>query len=343
MSVRRIAKLAGLSPAAVSMALHDHPKISSATRRRVRAIARRLSYKPNVKVAELMGQIRSGSAAKITACLGVISFYESERPWAKSLHLGRMYEGMRKRANALGYRLEPFWLRAPGTTPRRLRAILDARAIEGLLCLGSPNIDEDFPPEFDHFAIVTQGLSIRTHLHRVINHAYNETWHALEKVYQAGYRRPGLILGQYEDVRGAHCNLSAYFGWCEKMFGNPAPIPVLRLSRLEEKPLLTWLKLQRPDVVVFVHVYDILEEFSAFLHKHRIQVPQDLGVVVLSQLLKGTNFSGFEENQQLMGEWAVELLMARIMNRDFGIPNSPRIEMVESRWIEGRSLRPQSR
>ena len=41
-----------------------------------------------------------------------------------------------------------------------------------------------------------------------------------------------------------------------------------------------------------------------------------------------------------MGTWAVELLVSRIHNQDFGLPVNPRIEMVESRWIEGRTLRP---
>ena len=39
-----------------------------------------------------------------------------------------------------------------------------------------------------------------------------------------------------------------------------------------------------------------------------------------------------------MGAWAVELLAARIANRDLGIPTNPRIEMVESEWIDGGSL-----
>jgi hypothetical protein len=34
----------------------------------------------------------------------------------------------------------------------------------------------------------------------------------------------------------------------------------------------------------------------------------------------------------------VELLAARIANRDFGIPTNPRTEMVESEWIAGESL-----
>jgi glucosamine-6-phosphate deaminase len=40
-----------------------------------------------------------------------------------------------------------------------------------------------------------------------------------------------------------------------------------------------------------------------------------------------------------LGAWAVELLVARIVNRDLGIPANPRIEMVQSEWIEGASLR----
>jgi LacI family transcriptional regulator len=84
-----------------------------------------------------------------------------------------------------------------------------------------------------------------------------------------------------------------------------------------------------------------LPEFWDFLQQHRIRTPQDLGVAAVSQVLRGTRFSGFEENQNLMGEWAVEMLLGRIMNRDVGIPRYPRVEMVESLWVEGQSLRPQ--
>ena len=214
MSVRAIARLARLSPSTVSLALRNSPKIPDDTRRRVRRLAKRIGYQPNAKITELMSQVRSSRNLRSEACFGVISFYDSACPWEKSQHLSRIYEGMAARAGALGYRLEPLWLRAPGMTYRRFRSILDARGIEGLLCFGSPDINEEFPPEFDHYAVV-------------------------------------------------------------------------------------------------------------------------------SQILEKTPFSGLEENQGLIGAWAVELLVARIMNRDFGIPANPRIEMVERRWVNGQSLRQQ--
>jgi LacI family transcriptional regulator len=339
MSVRRIAKLGKVSPATVSMVLQNSPKIPAATKERILKIAKSLDYKPDAKIAELMSRLRSNRGSH--ACFGVISFYDHPHPWERSLHLMHMHEAMSNRAKALGYRLEPFWLKAPGMTYRRIASILDARGIEGVLCFGSPNIDEEIPPELDHYAIVTQGLSIKTPLHRVINHAYNDTVKVLNRIYQMGYRRPGLVLGQYEDVRGGHANLSAYLGWCEQTIGTPLIMPVLRVDRAEEEPLMAWLKQHRPDVILLVHLSEVLADLMTILQKRASTRPTRIGVAALSQVLQGTGLSGLEENQRLMGEWAVELLVARIVNRDFGLPLHPRTEMVEGQWIDGNTLAPQ--
>jgi LacI family transcriptional regulator len=272
-------------------------------------------------------------------CFGVISFYDSLRPWENALHLKRIYQGMEERAAALGYRLEPFWMRAPGMTYLRLRRILDARGIQGLLCFGSPNLDEVMPPELDHYAIVTQGVSIQTPLHRVASHAYNDMWHVLKKVRSLGYRRPGLVIGEYEGARSAHAYLCVYLGWSHLSPGALPAIPVLQLKNVEEKPLVTWIGQHQPDVLIFAHHYDALPEFERILRRHRIRVPADLGVAVVTQMLDGTEFSGLQADQRLVGAWAVELLVARIMNRDFGIPTRPRIELVEMQWVDGQSLR----
>ncbi len=339
MSLRRIAAALDLSPSAVSLALRNSPKIPLETRDRVSAEAARIGYRPNAKLKELMSQLRHSGVAAKESCFGVISFYDTPRPWERSQHLNRVFESMRCRADELGYRLEPLWLKAPGMTLPRFRTILDTRGIQGMLCFGSPELGEHFPAELDHYAIVTQGLSIATPLNRVTSHFYNDLTAALNKVHALGYRRPGLVLGYYEEQRSAHAYSSAYLGWCEHTFGNPSLVPVLRTNRVEEAPLLRWLKTHKPDVVLFVHLYDVLGELQALLKRNGIRAPEDLGVVAVSQILEGTPFTGMEQNQKLMGTWAVELLVARILNQDFGIPTNPRIEMIESRWVPGKTLR----
>ena len=339
MSVRRIAKELRLSPSTVSLALRSSPKIPLATRQRVKDLAESIGYRPNAKLKEMMSHLRLSGIRPKEACFGVISFYDTLRPWDRSEHWRRIYRNMERRADELGYRLEPIWLRGPGMTYRRIRSILDTRGIEGLLCFGSPDVHEKFPLELDHYAIVTHGLSIETPLHRVTSHFYNDLAQALTRLADRGYRRPGLILGEYEESRSAHAYSSAYFGWCEANMGTPAIMPILRLKQVEEAPLLSWIRAHKPDVIVVVHVYDALTEFQRVLRRTGLQAPRDLGVAVVSQIIEGTGFSGMQQNQSLMGAWAVELLVARIMNQDFGIPEYPRIEMVESRWIEGSSLR----
>ena len=339
MNLRHVARLAQLSPSAVSLALRNSPKISEATKKKVRKLAEKVGYRPDAKVVEMMTQLRKPRGVRQQACFGVISFYPERHPWETSRHLAEVYAGMKRRAGELGYRLEPLWLRELGMTYRRAHGIFDTRGIEGLLCFGSPDLEQEFPPELGHYAIVTIGLSIRTPLHRVTSHFYNDTINVLNRVYQLGYRRPGLVLGRYEEARSGHAHTAAYLGWCEHTLGSGRALPVHLVDQVEERPLMTWLEAQRPDVLIFVHLYDMVGELRTLLDKRRIRIPDDLGVAVLSQILEGSGFSGLQQNQPLMGAWAVELLAARISNHDLGIPANPRIEMVESRWIENGSLR----
>lgn len=338
MNLRHLARLADLSPSGVSLALRDSPRISAGTKKRVRQLAEKMGYRVDAKVVAMMSHLRRPRAVRQVACFGVISFYPQPRPWESSPHLTRIYQGMTRRGDELGYRLEPIWLREPGMTYRRVRDILATRGIEGLLSFGSPDFAQEFPPELGHCAVVTVGLSIATPQHRVTSHFYNDTVNALNRVHRLGYRRPGLILGSYEEARSALAHSSAYLGWCENHPGACGAVPVLRLPVVEKKPVLDWLAAHAPDVILFVNLPDTIPEFRAVLRAQRRRVPGELGVAVLSHMVQGTGFSGLQQNQPLMGAWAVELLAARIANRDLGIPANPRIEMVESEWIDGGSL-----
>ena len=339
MNVRHLAKQAGISPSAVSLALRDSPRISAKTKALVRKLAEESGYTPDAQIVHLMRHLRKPREVRQAATFGVISFYDTLRPWERTRHLGRIHAGMLRRAGELGYRLEPLWLHAPGMTHRRFGDILAARGIEGLLCFGSPDFSQDFPTELNGQAVVNVGLSIRTPLHRVTSHFYNDTVTALNRVHALGYRRPGLVLGTHEDTRSAYAHSAAYLGWCEHTPGSATALPVLRLRELEEPALTSWFVAHRPDVIVFVHLPEFVARLRAVLKRLQLSVPRQLGVVVLSHDVQPSGFSGLQQNQELMGAWAVELLAARIANRDFGISTSPRIEMVESQWVNGDSLR----
>ncbi|WP_221032670.1 LacI family DNA-binding transcriptional regulator [Actomonas aquatica] len=341
MTLRDLAKLADLSPSAISLALRDSPRISAATKERVRALAAEHGYTPDARIVDMMRHLRKPRTQRERACFGIISLYDHQRPWEQSTHLTRIHEGMTRRASEIGYRLEPLWLRAPGLTLRRFDEILRTRGIEGLLCFGSPRVDDDFPATLDRYAVVTVGFSIKTKLHRVTSRPYRDTFHACERLHALGYRRIGLVLSDYEDSRTEHSHSAAYLGWCDAMLGSSQhALPILRLNEIEAGPFLRWRSDHSPDAIVLVHSPAAIAQLKLILDVHQIRRPADLGVAVLSHMVEGSGFAGLQQNQTLMGAWAVELLAARIANRDFGIPAIPRVEMVESQWIDGPSLRP---
>ena len=338
MSVRQIAKLAGVSFSTVSLALKDSPRISARTKLKVRQIADKLGYRPHPKINELMSHLRSRPRAKTEACLGVLAFYDTPEPWQRRPSI-RTFAGMQTRAKALGYRLETFWPQAPGMTPRRLRTVLDARGIQGLLSFGSSHFEEKFPEELDHYAIVTIGLSIQTPLHRIISHFYADTTLSLNKIHSLGYRRPGLVVRRDEEIRCNHTYTSAYLGWCDYNLGAAGTVPVLRLDSTDLGPMGDWLDRCRPDVVILVHLHDQLKEIDTLLRDRGLKVPEEIGVAVVSTVLDGTHYSGMAPHRFLMGTRAVDLVVNRIANREFGFPTNPRIEMVEGHWVDGFSLR----
>lgn len=340
MSVRIIAARAGVSPSTVSLALRGSEKISAETRERIFAIAREIDYRPDARIHELMARVRSTNGAKGTqACFGVMSLYPEARPWERSTHLGRIHAGMASRAEALGYRLEPLWLRAPGMTQRRFREILDARGIEGLICFGSDDPLAPFPEALDHYAIVVVGLSIRTPLHRVICSFYTDAWRALDEIRARGYRRPGMILARHEAQRTGYMHAGAYLAWCDRHLGSANAVPVLHVERAEHEPVMRWLEQHQPDAIVLVHAGDAIPEFTSMLSAQGVRIPQDVGLAAVTHFVQGTGLAGMEQDQELMGARAVELLTSRIIEHDLGLPHHPRTELVESQWVDGPSLR----
>ena len=96
----------------------------------------------------------------------------------------------------------------------------------------------------------------------------------------------------------------------------------------------------RPDVIVLHQYESYLEKMMGWLAQQRIQVPRDVGVALLDKNPDRGRFSGICQDPGRMGAVAVEMLLGRLLLRDFGLPESPKVELVQGDWNEGASLRP---
>jgi len=341
MGVRSIARELGVSATAVSLALKDSPRVSAELRAKVRRVAAASGHVPNARLAELMSEVRQSSAPVYRATIGVISLFPEEKPWSERptyAHLGRVVAGARERAAAHGYKLEDFWLKRPGLTAARLRSILEAREIRGLLCLGSLDPEERFPAALGKFAVVTHAASIPDRLHRVLSHFAGDARLLFEQLLERGYRRPGLAILVSGDRRTDHLYSAAFLSHQERKFAGP-PVPILRAETWHEAEFRGWFHAHRPDVVVLHHYEDYLAAMMAWLARERLRVPRDVGVALLDKIPDRARYSGICQDPAEMGAVATEMLLGRMLLRDFGLPRSPKVELVGGQWNEGRTLR----
>ena len=138
---REIAKAAGVSVATVSLALRNHPSIPETTRVRIREVAEKLGYRPNPRVAELMGHIRKNRS--VDAFKETVALIWSDIGQAivrESPSLNAFEQALQQALQAQGMGIQIFY-QQPDLSWQRLEQILEARGIRGLIL--APLMRED--------------------------------------------------------------------------------------------------------------------------------------------------------------------------------------------------------
>jgi DNA-binding LacI/PurR family transcriptional regulator len=159
-----------------------------------------------------------------------------------------------------------------------------------------------------------------------------------DELLRRGYRRPGRVILVSGDRRTDHLYSATFLSHAERKFEG-RPIPVLRAEAWDEAEFAGWFSSYRPDVVV-LHQYDTYTAaLEAFLTRRRIAVPRDLGLALLDKLPDRNRYSGICQDPAMMGATATEMLLGRILLGDFVLPEFPKVELVQGRWNEGRTLR----
>ncbi|MCC5845285.1 MAG: LacI family DNA-binding transcriptional regulator [Verrucomicrobia bacterium] len=169
-SLKTIADIAGVTRTTVSLSLHNNPRISESTRKRIQRIARDLGYRPNAEISRVMGAIRKTSAVQ-----QVLAWVVDGEP--EEACLG----AFRQTAQSLGYRLDVFRIDAPPLSAKRIGEILFARNIQGVI-FTTPH-HPDFMDGVDISSFCACAFGMRSHrVHRVDRVENDIGWCARETV-----------------------------------------------------------------------------------------------------------------------------------------------------------------
>jgi len=336
-SVRDVARKAGVSHTAASLALRRSPRISAATRRRVETAAARLGYQPHPVVQKLMSQLRTLKTSSTTETLGFVSAWPTKDGWTASPNHRRFFAGVEARAKELGYKVDVFWMREPGMTSRRISQILLNRGIRGLILLSLPNAHGHLSLDWGHFAAVAKGLTVvRPRLHRVISSHFEDMRLVEHHLRRMGYRRPGLVISAGLDARVDRAWLAAYLLQQHDLpAGNRVPALILK-SEAEAGKLPGWLRKHRPEVLLFSDL-----PVSGWVKSMGLRVPEDIGLVHLDWSDECAPLAGIDAATEVVGAAAVNLLVGQLQANEFGIPVHEKIVAVRGRWVPGSTLRHQ--
>ncbi len=324
----QLAARAGVTQATVSLCLSNHPRISTATRERVQALARELGYRPHPYLSSLMRARREGKPLKDQPVLALVCAYQTADRWRThpATTIRQMREGALECAAARGYKAQEFWLHRDGMRSDRFSTMLHARGIHGLLL--SPLPDDTAPPvlAWDLFSAVSLSTPFRSiNVTTVSNDHYFSSMRAVEECHRHGYRRPGLILLKSHRAR--------FFGRWEAGFATAAAMlpdtatlaPLWVDDWSDEAAIRRWRKRERPDAIVSPGA-DVL---LPLLQRTGSRVPRDLGVVHLACPSPGHAISGVHQNGRLIGASAVELLISMIERHERGLPTQAKALMIE--------------
>lgn len=333
-TLKDLALRLGVDTSTVSRAMHDHPRISLATRQAVKRAAEELGYKASPMVTALM-RLRRTRQSERHVVLAYVTAYPTRYGWRPPHHDRPDYfPGAAARAKELGYKLEHFWLMEPGMTPARFASILVNRGITGLLIGRLPPGRNELDLPWETFSSVALGLTLRTpQVHHVTEAAFAAAHLAMERMKKAGSRRIGFVFSEPDDSPGVGRRyLGAYL---EQQLGleKRDRLPHCEHGAPETFPkrFLQWFDRWQPDAILATHADAVLRVFTDAGRER----PEGLRLVSLVNDKLDQGFSGIHHDPSVLGAIAVDALVGMLHRGETGLPLTSHFVQVPGRWVDG--------
>ncbi len=335
-TLRTLAQMAGVSKTTVSLCLLDHPRIRPEVRERIQRLAAEAGYRRNALVANLCAQLRSSRTSTYQSTLGLLCAAKDPSELETVPTFRAWIAGCRARATEQGYGFDHLWLYEPGISPARLVSILDARNIRGLAVVGFYE-GEAIPREFDPIWLRSAAVAIGTRpvwpvIHFVSNDQYVTAFRAVREVAALGYRRLGLCLGRHiDDI--IENKFTAGFHAAQKRLSLEQDVPTFDLQPGTKKPFALWLERHRPEVILTIHA-----EVRDWVSSLGLAVPGDIGLVQLDKSSETSDWTGMQQNSELIGRSAIDMVIGQIHRNESGLPPVQKSMLINSTWSPGATL-----
>jgi len=342
-TMRDVAKAAGVNPSTVSRALRNDQNVSKKRREQIIEIADKLGYRPNPFVQAFTAHVRGYRRLPSHAPIALLNSSQ------KQSGFNDLYaEGAVKYAHSMGYKIEPIHIDSVKGSFSRLKDVLIARGIRALLILPPAELIQmpelmDFP-----LAMSTIDYSLKNpNLHRATPSYFQNMEMALRVCAQKGYKRMAFCTYREEvDRIGMHW-MGAFCGWRDlQVPANQVPIHYNPYSgnhnensskddwdQLKDS-FFEWFEREKPDLIIANSLF-----FYEWLKEKGLTFPHDIGFVHLGVNPSEESVSGIDQNHPQIGAAAVELIINQLQKNTQGVPPTMQTVLVYGNWIDGGTTR----
>ena len=334
--MQQIADAAGVSKSSVSLALRNDPRLAESTRAHIQKVAKDMGYCRNPIVDNLMSQLRSGSRSGFLANIALLNCAPYED--LNSNHtFQRLKKGVCDHSEKLGYGVEEFWLQRPDVRPQRIKQILDARGIKGLILVGILKVEDVYGVNFnDLLSTFATSVIGTTLLDKSISCATNDQYltarRATHKVIEMGYKRPLLLMSKEVDTLLEEKFSSGYYSILRNI-PTKDQLEAIDLDFSKIDSIVSRIRDIKPDVIITNNddLYKLFKNAS-------FKIPQELGLVHLDWHPKIEKWAGMRQNHRVVGRAGVDIVVGQLNRNEYGTQEHPLIVEVESTWVDGPSI-----
>lgn len=292
---------------AVSLALRGHASISPRTRERVKSAARTLGYAPDAALATMMTRMRRGPAPGETAALAVLNLSAWPDLLEERTNFRRFVAGAAARVKELGFTLDSLWAGDPAMSAQRLRGILAARGVQGVLVAWiEGELKAPDPRQFFGGPMVQLGRKLAgLDCDYVSDDQFSTARRAGMRLVRMGARRLGLVIGEADRV--VDHRYSGGFHSLRSVLPEVDLLAPFNPDRAGPEDVWAWVKRERPGGVL---VHD--PRVAGWLKPLEARTRPAPRVALLNWSKDSPGVQGMRQQSERIGAIAVDRLVARI-------------------------------
>jgi LacI family transcriptional regulator len=334
-----VAREAKVHQTTVSLALRNDPRLPGTTSARIRAIADGMGYRPDPMLAALNFYRASKDSVKTPPSMAFVTHSRDNALPIAHYAIDQFMRGARRACERMGYRLVVFYIGGAPAEGPRLSRILRSRGIGGVIIAPLDIKLRELSMDWEYFsALSIESQHLGLSLHRVGNNQYGVTRTAVRRLWELGYRRIGLAVGEEEES-----SLGNPFtaGYLIEVHGQRTLhfVPPLLLRSNQEatstRRLGSWIRHHRIDAVL-----SNWSTMPEMLGAAGFQIPEDIGVATLDHNPHRGPVAGIRQSHELVGERAVEGLALLMKTNQKGLIKLPNTTLVDGLWQGGPELPP---